>query len=147
MGNSLLVAVHISHDIDTKSLLQHVNLCIDGYKESELEKKQLTNILLKKGRKKHRYKEWQTASSQWNMYIKIHSRFQSTRVTLTRFSDIHNCIQMSIQQSYSQIDTKIKKEELHPSGVYKGHGRLLRRGQMKIHLYLSATNAFNFLTG
>lgn len=52
MGNSLLVAVHISHDIDTKSLLQHVNLCIDGYKESELEKKTVDKHFVKKRQKK-----------------------------------------------------------------------------------------------
>lgn len=51
---------------------------------------------------------------------KVRSRFQSTRVIVTLLSDIHNCIQMSIQsihnciqmsiQSYSQLNCKKKQQ-------------------------------------
>lgn len=67
----------------------------------------------------------------------------------TALSDIHNCIKMSIQQSHSQIDSKIKKnkKEFLPSGDEERTWQTLEAGSNENPcMHLSSVIALNYLT-
>lgn len=96
-------SAHLSRQFEL--LLQHVNMCIDEYNDRKLRNRRQRFSL--KGQKIKIIKRNDKQLPVKHMYTNIHSRFQSTTVTLLSLTFI-NCIQMSIHQSNSHFDSKIK---------------------------------------